>query len=245
MQNPEAEKLYKQAVDRAVSRDSAGALPLFDKALALDPDNAQYYSDKAITLLNLERYDETIECSLKATARDPRMVEPWINRGAAYGKLGRYTEAEQALEHAVEFAPDNPYARANLSTLYKKTGESEKSEEQGKKTQDILVPEQGRGGLYWIIAGVITGWLFFSADQMGSAYLKWAAGIMFFITCLFYFSSLQQALIIKKEVKGLSAPETRLNTNPVRTGILVLCIMGCAFGIGIAAAWLVSRFIAV
>jgi Flp pilus assembly protein TadD len=59
MQNPEAEKHCKQAVDRAFSRDFAGALLLFNKALELDPDNAQYYSEKAITLLNLERYDET------------------------------------------------------------------------------------------------------------------------------------------------------------------------------------------
>jgi tetratricopeptide (TPR) repeat protein len=237
MRDPEAERYYQQAVDRAIRKDFAGALPLYDEAIARDPGNAQYFSDRAITLIALGRNADAVETALRASEIDPAMPEPWINRGVALGNLGRYNEAETALERAVSLAPDNPYAHKNLALVYEKTGRPERAVEEFRKVRGFLHLQNRPLVTPWLVTGAVLGFVYYGVSREGSAFLKYAIIIMALLTSIFALSSYQQALIIKKAECGLAPHEERLIQSFAAAAVNAVFTIAIVFAIGYVLGW--------
>jgi len=235
MPNPDAEKAYNRAVNLAITNRFAEALSLYDQALSLDPANPQYWSDKAIALLNLQRYEECISCTEEANRLDPAMVDPWINRGAAYGRLCRYDEASKALEQALALDPGNRYARTNYAVLLRRVKEeTAKSPGDVRFTEDEIrkvLPPPGQpegmaadqmvtnalhGDVRW---NGLTGWViggfygFMAADIINPlAYPVFflACGIGLVIISVIWAGRIERDLALKQLVSGLNELESEI-----------------------------------
>jgi len=78
--------------------------------------------DRALTLLEQERYGEGITILRTVTERAPDVTAPFIDLGIAYARSGDLEHAEEALRTASELAPDHPIVYNELGILYRKAG---------------------------------------------------------------------------------------------------------------------------
>ncbi len=78
------------------------ALSCFEKALELDPDNAEAWYSKAVTLAGLGREDEGVACYDRALQLNAENAEAWYNKGAISGNSGQFHEALIYFEKALD-----------------------------------------------------------------------------------------------------------------------------------------------
>lgn len=84
-------------------RRAKRALPLVEEALAQDANSLQLLQLRGVCLLQLRRYEEAVSCFVDVVQRDPRhgFGEPYLRAADALIALGRWEDAEDALEHFV------------------------------------------------------------------------------------------------------------------------------------------------
>jgi predicted O-linked N-acetylglucosamine transferase (SPINDLY family) len=82
------------------------AITHFDKALSLQPNYAEAWSNKGITLNELKRFDEAIAHYDKALSLMPDHAKDWSNKGAALHELKRFDEALLHHDKALSLRPD-------------------------------------------------------------------------------------------------------------------------------------------
>jgi predicted O-linked N-acetylglucosamine transferase (SPINDLY family) len=86
------------------------AIDLFDRALAINPNDAATHYDRGNALLALRRYADALASCERALAIEPGLAEALHNRGIALQALGRPVEALASFERALVVRPD--YAEA-------------------------------------------------------------------------------------------------------------------------------------
>ena len=69
------------------------AIKAFNRAIELNPDDAEAYNDKGYALASLEKPNEAISCYNKAIALKPDYADAYYNKGRSLCELCRYTEA--------------------------------------------------------------------------------------------------------------------------------------------------------
>ena len=104
---------------RSLATALAQAGGLFDKAITLDPENAQAWSDRAYALALRARLETQNTAPLGAAAEDgartalrlaPGVHEFWLRLGVALDLQGRSAEAGDAFARALALAPASPLA---------------------------------------------------------------------------------------------------------------------------------------
>lgn len=79
------------------------AVEHYDRALALEPDNTDVLSAKAIALMHLERLDEAIETAKRVSVLDPEDAMVHTSLSMFYQRKGMIDEAEaEAAEHRLK-----------------------------------------------------------------------------------------------------------------------------------------------
>jgi len=91
--------------------DWAGATQDLERALALEPDNAEALIPYALVMFTLMRYDEAIATLRSSVAADPLSWMSWMGLGVSLWRAGRVKEARATLEHALEISPDSSFTR--------------------------------------------------------------------------------------------------------------------------------------
>lgn len=81
----------------------AEALDAYDRALALDPDNAVYWVSRSGALGNLSRWGEALESCEHALDLIPNFAHAWYHEGVALRQLGRKDDALAAFNRALVF----------------------------------------------------------------------------------------------------------------------------------------------
>jgi tetratricopeptide (TPR) repeat protein len=76
------------------------ALSCYDKALELNPKNANAWINKGLYLYDFDRYEEAIKCYDKAIKIDPNLALAWAGKGASLYELKRYKEAKECIKRA-------------------------------------------------------------------------------------------------------------------------------------------------
>nr|XP_011466052.1 PREDICTED: TPR repeat-containing thioredoxin TTL4-like isoform X2 [Fragaria vesca subsp. vesca] len=69
------------------------AVPLYDKAIALCPQNAIYHTNKAAALISLGRFTESVEECLKAIKCDPSCSRAHYRLGTLFTRFGQVDDA--------------------------------------------------------------------------------------------------------------------------------------------------------
>ncbi len=95
------------------------AVPRYEKALALRPDDAETFNNLGNALLALKRYEGAIACYERTLALGPANPAAHNNLGVALKALGRHEAAAAQYGKALTLKPDYAEALGNLgSTLY-------------------------------------------------------------------------------------------------------------------------------
>lgn len=85
--------------------DARSAVDLYDKAIKLDPANAQYRFDRARALKAQNRLEAALLAYDKAVALDPAHADAWSGRGNVLRDLGRPEEALDSYGRALQAQP--------------------------------------------------------------------------------------------------------------------------------------------
>ena len=99
------------------------AIGYYDKALALEPNNAVGLNNKAFILLNQERYAEALPLLDKAVEVNPAQQHFYTNRGLARIKTGMPNQGQADLQHAMQLGPDNGYTFRNMGIYHLDKGD--------------------------------------------------------------------------------------------------------------------------
>jgi Flp pilus assembly protein TadD len=116
---------YKQfdvAATLALQGKFADAIPEWNKALALSPDDARTHNSFGLTLARAGKTDEAIAQYRKALAVKPHYSEAHNNLGAALDAQGNSGEAVAQYRQAIEDYPGNAEAHNNLGHALAKQG---------------------------------------------------------------------------------------------------------------------------
>ena len=81
------------------------AIACYDRAIGIEPREANTWFSKGIVLGKLGRYQEAIACYDRALEIDPRFANAWYNKGVALGRLGKHKEAIACCDKAIEIDP--------------------------------------------------------------------------------------------------------------------------------------------
>jgi Tfp pilus assembly protein PilF len=105
----EAEKLVDEGVAYHDKGDYDGAISKYDKALELDKDNLLALTEKAFSLLSLQKYDEAIKYCQKALethSGDKGLKTVYVTYGNAYDGLKKTDKSIEMYDHGIKQFPD-------------------------------------------------------------------------------------------------------------------------------------------
>lgn len=114
---------WKQAAERASLGDAAGSVPLFEKAIAAKPDDAERRMDFARVLFKLERHDEAEAQAKKAAELAPGTPGPNRLLASVYYATDRYDLANAAIRKERDLAPNDTAVLALVARLAEDSGQ--------------------------------------------------------------------------------------------------------------------------
>lgn len=87
--------------------DYRQAIELYQRAIALNPRDADSHNDMGLALMYLGRGQEAIAVLEKGVAVDPKFQRIWLTKGFVHARLGQDQEAAAALGKARDLGPKN------------------------------------------------------------------------------------------------------------------------------------------
>jgi Flp pilus assembly protein TadD len=107
--------------------DVADAADTLQKAVLMDPNNAEAWVNLASCLATLQRHDEALKAALRAAELDPGLADAHNNLGVIAQAQDRDAEALEHFRKAMEADPGNVRYHLNLASLYEKMGRTEEA----------------------------------------------------------------------------------------------------------------------
>jgi tetratricopeptide (TPR) repeat protein len=94
------------------------AKPSYEKALALDPKNAQLMAKLSRCYFNSDDFEKAYKYAEQAIEIDPTRFEAWVILGNRDYERDRYRDAEIKYNNALNNNPDYPFAYYNIALIY-------------------------------------------------------------------------------------------------------------------------------
>jgi tetratricopeptide (TPR) repeat protein len=122
-----AELFYARALLNNSQRRYTKAIPDFDKAIALNPDQNTFglYFNRGFANYNLEEYVNAVSDFDHAVKADPTNATAFNSRGLAYYEQGSFKEAIDDFLKSIEINPNNSVTYYNLGMAYNKLDDIE------------------------------------------------------------------------------------------------------------------------
>ncbi|KAG7514554.1 small glutamine-rich tetratricopeptide repeat-containing protein alpha [Solea senegalensis] len=139
-QRLEAERLKSDGNDQMKVENFAAAVEFYSKAIAINPQNAVYYCNRAAALSKLGNYAGAVQDCEQAISIDPNYSKAYGRMGLALASLNKHTEAASFYKKALELDPDNDTYKINLKIAEEK--------------METSSPTAGMGGVD--LAGLLT-----------------------------------------------------------------------------------------
>ena len=106
---------------------AAKAVAYFDRALAIQPNNARYYALRGVGWSRVGEHDRASADWDKATALSPANPEPHLHRGDALLRRGEIAGAIQAFETALNKSPNSAKAHRSIANAYDRNGDARRA----------------------------------------------------------------------------------------------------------------------
>ena len=94
------------------------AIQLIQRALELDPNNAQVHNNLGVALNFQQKWTEAAACFCRAAELAPDDAEIHENLGAVFKRQAKLTEAISSYRRALELEPERAVARHNLALIF-------------------------------------------------------------------------------------------------------------------------------
>ncbi|XP_026201407.1 small glutamine-rich tetratricopeptide repeat-containing protein alpha [Anabas testudineus] len=119
-QRDEAERLKSDGNDQMKVENFAAAVEFYSKAIAINPQNAVYYCNRAAAYSKLGNYAGAVQDCEQAISIDPNYSKAYGRMGLALASLNKHTEAVSYYKKALELDPDNDTYKTNLKIAEEK-----------------------------------------------------------------------------------------------------------------------------
>ncbi|KAM4629508.1 small glutamine-rich tetratricopeptide repeat-containing protein alpha [Polymixia lowei] len=116
----EAEQLKTDGNDQMKVENFAAAVEFYSKAIAINPQNAVYYCNRAAAYSKLGNYAGAVQDCELAIGIDPNYSKAYGRMGLALASLNKHTEAVSYYQKALELDPDNDTYKSNLKIAEQK-----------------------------------------------------------------------------------------------------------------------------
>ncbi|XP_076583364.1 small glutamine-rich tetratricopeptide repeat-containing protein alpha [Chaetodon auriga] len=113
-QRVEAETLKSEGNDQMKVENFSAAVEFYSKAIAINPQNAVYYCNRAAAYSKLGNYAGAVQDCEHAISIDPNYSKAYGRMGLALASLNKHTEAASYYKKALELDPDNDTYKTNL-----------------------------------------------------------------------------------------------------------------------------------
>lgn len=123
----EARTHTTRAEELAKSGETAAALDEFNRAVALDPYNAQALYGRALIYQAGNQHEFAIADFSAASGLNPQKSEPLLGRAVSYLAVGKTKEAAADLDEASEADPHNPQVWSTRGLAYERLGDKSKA----------------------------------------------------------------------------------------------------------------------
>ncbi|MBR0958162.1 tetratricopeptide repeat protein [Bradyrhizobium japonicum] len=123
----EAQAHAAKAQSLAKSGETAAALDEFNRAVGLDPYNAQALYGRALIYQGKDQHDFAIADFSAASGLNPQKAEPLLGRASSYLALGKVKEAAADLDEASEADPHNAQVWTTRGQAYERLGDRAKA----------------------------------------------------------------------------------------------------------------------
>jgi tetratricopeptide (TPR) repeat protein len=101
----ESSSLVQLGLKKFFSRNFEGALPYYDRAIAVDPTNPVWFDLKGYALLRAGRTDEAVQALQRAVTLDPQYIWGHYNLALAYWAAGNKPGAIQEVTRVLAIDP--------------------------------------------------------------------------------------------------------------------------------------------
>ncbi|KAB5593004.1 Hsc70 cochaperone (SGT) [Ceratobasidium theobromae] len=110
-----AEKHKQDGNNFMASKDYQKAIDAYTEAIAIDPNNPIYYSNRAAAWSSMGDHAVAADDAEMAIAVDPKFVKAYSRLGHAHFTLGNYQDAKSAFERGLAIEPNNANLEAGLT----------------------------------------------------------------------------------------------------------------------------------
>jgi tetratricopeptide (TPR) repeat protein len=94
------------------------AIPLFRRALIMEPENPLLWLNMGIAQQRTGDYDEAINCFSRAVFIDDDLAEAWVSMGLIYYETEQFELSEECYHSALIRDDNSPKTWNNLGVLY-------------------------------------------------------------------------------------------------------------------------------
>jgi len=105
-----AREYYQQGLQKIENGDEPGALTAFDRAIDIDPDDANAYYKRANIHFDMDNHELAIVDYSAAIERDPNYSDAYFNRGLAQADTGNLQAAISDFSQVLQLNPNDPDA---------------------------------------------------------------------------------------------------------------------------------------
>jgi tetratricopeptide (TPR) repeat protein len=99
------------------------AIPLFRKALGIEPLNPLLWLNLGIAQQRTGNYEEAVDSFNKALSIDESLCDAWLSMGLIYYEIGEYGLSEKCYCSTLEYNRSDPKAWNNLGVLFFSKGD--------------------------------------------------------------------------------------------------------------------------
>ena len=128
----------------------------FDKAIELDPGNANNLINRGNNYFGMKLYDKAIEDYTQSLELLPNNALTHVNRGMAFSELKQYQESLADYQKSIEIDPDYLVAYQNLAEIYLYTGQYSDAEKTIDKAMEKDIAIQDKAILTYLKLIAIT-----------------------------------------------------------------------------------------
>jgi tetratricopeptide (TPR) repeat protein len=114
--NTEVSFMFQKATTAYSNNDFETGINLFNKIIALEPDNRKAYYNLGIGYFEMDKYHDALKAYNNAIALSPDDSPSILQRGRVYYMLGDFRSCLRDYEHVLTLKPEDPEAWYNRGT---------------------------------------------------------------------------------------------------------------------------------
>jgi len=122
-----AEEFKKKGNDALSAGKEKEAVEHYSSAIALDPTNHVFFSNRSAAYCKLEQYEKALEDAEECIKLNPTWSKGHSRKAAALEFLGRYEEVVKAYEAGLNVDPNNQSYKTSLANAHKNINRSERA----------------------------------------------------------------------------------------------------------------------